>query len=75
MIGNHTLTHYSLDQVPDEETLRHEIIGNQDIIEDRFHIVKLLNETINSIRIKVMNAIKTSRPSDYNKLKKQWKLL
>lgn len=34
MIGNHTLTHYSLDQVPDEETLRHEIIGNQDIIEE-----------------------------------------
>ncbi|WP_115609899.1 transposase [Aerococcus viridans] len=38
-------------------------------------MVKLLNETINSIRIKVMNAIKTSRPSDYKKLKKQWKLL
>ncbi|WP_413539981.1 polysaccharide deacetylase family protein [Aerococcus viridans] len=34
VIGNHTLTHYSLDQIPDEETLRHEIIGNQDIIEE-----------------------------------------
>ncbi|MFW3505905.1 polysaccharide deacetylase family protein [Aerococcus viridans] len=34
VIGNHTLTHYGLDQVPDEETLRHEIIGNQDIIEE-----------------------------------------
>ena len=34
VIGNHTLTHYSLDQVPDEETLRHEIISNQDIIEE-----------------------------------------
>lgn len=34
VIGNHTLTHYSLDQVPNEETLRHEIIGNQDIIEE-----------------------------------------
>lgn len=34
VIGNHTLTHYSLDQVPDEETLRHEIIGNQDMIEE-----------------------------------------
>lgn len=34
VIGNHTLTHYSLDQVPDEETLRHEIIDNQDIIEE-----------------------------------------
>lgn len=34
VIGNHTLTHYSLDQVPDEETLRREIIGNQDIIEE-----------------------------------------
>ena len=34
VIGNHTLTHYGLDQVPDEQTLRHEIIGNQDIIEE-----------------------------------------
>lgn len=34
VIGNHTLTHYSLDQVPDEETLRREIVGNQDIIEE-----------------------------------------
>ena len=34
VIGNHTLTHYSLDEIPDEETLRHEIIGNQDIIEE-----------------------------------------
>ena len=48
---------------------------NAKIVIDRFHIVKLLNETINSNRIKVMNTIKTSRPSDYKKLKKQWKLL
>lgn len=34
VIGNHTLTHYTLSEVPDEETLRHEIIGNQDIIEE-----------------------------------------
>lgn len=34
VIGNHTLTHYTLNEVPDEETLRHEIIGNQDIIEE-----------------------------------------
>ena len=34
VIGNHTLTHYTLNEIPDEETLRHEIIGNQDIIEE-----------------------------------------
>lgn len=48
---------------------------NVKIVIGRFHIVKLLNETINFHRIKVMNAIKTSRPSDYKKLKKHWKLL
>lgn len=48
---------------------------NAKIVIDRFHIVKLLNETINSVRIKAMNIVKNSRPSDYRKLKKQWKLL
>ncbi|MGK0718734.1 transposase, partial [Aerococcus urinaeequi] len=38
---------------------------NAKIVIDRFHIVKLLNETINSVRIKAMNIVKNSRPSDY----------
>ncbi|WP_148129211.1 transposase, partial [Aerococcus sp. HMSC10H05] len=31
---------------------------NAKIVIDRFHIVKLLNETINSVRIKAMNIVK-----------------
>ncbi|MCE5034998.1 transposase [Staphylococcus cohnii] len=38
---------------------------------DRFHIVQLLNNTINSMWIAVINEIKKSRPTDYRKLKNQ----
>ena len=38
---------------------------NAKIVIDRFHIVQLLNNTINSIWIEVMNEIKNSRPTDY----------
>ncbi|MDK7135838.1 transposase, partial [Corynebacterium sp. UMB4614] len=48
---------------------------NAKIVIDRFHIVQLLNNTINSMRIEVMNEIKNSRPTDYRKLKNQWKLI
>ncbi len=48
---------------------------NAKIVIDRFHIVQLLNNTINSIWIEVMNEIKNSRPTDYRKLKNQWKLI
>lgn len=48
---------------------------NVKIVIDRFHIVQLLNNTINSMRITVMNEIKNSRPTDYRKLKNQWKLI
>ncbi|MEY8371349.1 ISL3 family transposase [Aerococcaceae bacterium 50-4] len=48
---------------------------NAKIVIDRFHIVQLLNNTINSMQIEVMNEVKNSRPTDYRKLKNQWKLM
>lgn len=45
------------------------------IVIDRFHIVQHLNRALNSFRIRVMNDIHTKNPTDYRKLKKQWKLL
>ncbi|MGO4936296.1 transposase [Fundicoccus sp. Sow4_H7] len=35
------------------------------IIIDRFHLVKLLNDSINRERIQLMNEIRYSRPRDY----------
>ncbi|MFC5975796.1 transposase, partial [Carnobacterium antarcticum] len=42
---------------------------------DRFHIVQHMNRALNSERIKVMNELRYTRPRDYRKLKKQWKLV
>lgn len=41
------------------------------IIIDKFHIVQLLNRSLNKTRIKIMNKDK----HNYNKLKKYWKLI
>lgn len=56
-------------------TLVKECFPNAQIVIDRFHIVQLLNRSLNSFRIQVMNEIRYSRPSDYRKLKRQWKLI
>ena len=45
------------------------------IVIDRFHLVQLINRTLQQLRIASMKAIQTSRPRDAHKLKKQWKLL
>lgn len=45
------------------------------IIIDRFHVVQHMNRTLNNERIKVMNGMRYTRPRDYRKLKKQWKLV
>lgn len=42
-----------------------------EIIIDRFHIVNLISRALNKTRIKIMNTNKTN----YNKLKKYWKLI
>ena len=48
---------------------------NAEMIIDRFHIVQLLNRSLNQVRIIEMNKIRYTRPRDYRKLKKQWKLI
>lgn len=48
---------------------------NAKMIIDRFHIVQLLNRALNQIRIQEMKKIRYTRPTDYTKLKKQWKLV
>ena len=48
---------------------------NAKLIIDRFHIVQHLNRSLNRLRIEVMNTHRYSRPKDYHKLKKQWKLV
>jgi len=48
---------------------------NAKLIIDRFHIVQHLNRALNRYRIEVMNEVRYTRPRDYRKLKKQWKLI
>ena len=52
-----------------------ECFPNAEIIIDRFHIVQLLNRALNQVRIDEMNKIRYTRPKDYRKFKRQWKLL
>lgn len=51
------------------------IFPNAEIIIDRFHLVQHLNCSLNKERVRVMKLIKTSRPTDYRKLKQPWKLI
>lgn len=48
---------------------------NAQVIIDRFHIVQHLNRALNRCRVEVMNQLRYSRPRDYRKLKKLWKLV
>ncbi|WP_277630876.1 ISL3 family transposase [Atopococcus tabaci] len=48
---------------------------NARIIIDRFHLVQHLNRAVNSVRIQTMRALRYTRPKDYRKLKKQWRLI
>lgn len=52
-----------------------ELFPDAKMIIDRFHVIQLLNRTLNQIRVKVMNHLKTKRPRDYRKLKQEWKLI
>lgn len=53
----------------------HDCFPNAELIIDRFHIVQHINRALNRLRIEVMKDIRYTRPRDYNKLKKQWKLV
>ncbi len=47
------------------------------IIIDRFHLVQLINRSMNRIRIYIMNTFKTSNNEDmkkYRRLKRYWRL-
>ena len=48
---------------------------NAEIIIDRFHIAQHLNRALNQIRIQTMNDLRYKSPTDYKKLKKQWRLV
>lgn len=48
---------------------------NAKIVIDRFHVVQHLNRALNRMRREVMNRLRYTRPTDYRKLKKKWKLI
>lgn len=55
-----------------------EMFPQAKIIIDRFHLVQLINRSMNKTRILVMNRLKTSNNEDmkkYRRLKRYWKLI
>ena len=55
-----------------------EIFPQAKIIIDRFHLVQLINRSMNKTRIKVMNKLRSSNNEDikkYRRLKRYWKLI
>lgn len=88
-IKNHFITNYSLADRKKVETVTidmnagyvsviQELFPHAEIIIDRFHLVQLINRSMNQCRIQIMNALKT-KPQDnmkmYRRLKSYWKLL
>ncbi|MEK5069294.1 ISL3 family transposase [Sporosarcina sp. FSL K6-1508] len=88
-IKNHFIVNYSLTDRKRVETVTidmnagyvsviKELFPNAKIIIDRFHLVQLINRSMNKCRIQVMNQLKTSSGDDmkkYRRLKRYWKLL
>jgi len=59
------------------EKLIKELFPKAKIIIDRFHLVQLINRSMNKLRISVMNGFRTGSGEDkkmYRRLKKYWKL-
>ena len=55
-----------------------QLFPNAQIIIDTFHLIQLLNRSLNQTRIKLMNQFRSSNPEDqkkYRKLKRYWKLV
>ncbi|PXW85448.1 transposase [Streptohalobacillus salinus] len=87
-IQNHFITHYSLKDRMNVETVTidmnagyvssiKELFPNVKIIIDRFHLVQLVNRSMNKTRVKIMNKFHTSNGEDmkkYRRLKAYWKL-
>lgn len=88
-IKNHFIANYHLKQLKKVKTITvdmnasyvgiiKELFPQADIIIDRFHIVQLINRSMNKTRIRIMNSFKTSNSADmkkYRRLKGYWKLL
>lgn len=88
-IKNHFIANYSLADRKQVETVTidmnagyvsviQELFPNAKIIIDRFHLVQLINRSMNKCRIQVMNQLKSSDGEDmkkYRRLKRYWKLL
>lgn len=89
VIKNHFIANYSLDDRRHVKTITidmnagyvnviKEIFPRAEIIIDRFHLVQLINRSMNQTRVKVMNRFKTSNSEDMKKhrrLKRYWKLI
>lgn len=87
-IKDHFNTNYNLTQRQSVETVTidmnasyvniiKELFPNAQIIIDRFHLVQLINRSMNKCRIKVMNELKKSNSDHqkrYRRLKRYWKL-
>jgi len=88
-IKNHFISRYSLDNRRTVQTITVDMnagyIGlipalfpNAKIIIDRFHLVQLINRSMNQTRVRIMNQFNTSNGEDqkrYRRLKKYWKKL
>ena len=88
-IKEHFITNYYLSDLRKVETITidmnagyvnviKEIFPQAKIIIDRFHIVQLINRSMNKTRVKIMNEFKTSNSEDmkkYRRLKLYWKLI
>ena len=88
-IKNHFIVNYSLTDRQHVETVTidmnagyvsviQELFPRAKIIIDRFHLVQLINRSMNKCRIQVMNQLRMSNGDDmkkYRRLKRYWKLL
>ena len=89
VIKNHFIANYSLSDRKKVETVTidmnagyanviKEIFPQAKIIIDRFHLIQLINRSMNKCRIRIMNTFNTSNGEDkkkYRRLKRYWKLL
>ncbi len=84
-IKNHFIVNYSLTDRQHVETVTIDmnagyvsVFPRAKIIIDRFHLVQLINRSMNKCRIQVMNQLRMSNGDDmkkYRRLKRYWKLL
>lgn len=89
VIKNHFIANYSLaernqvetvtiDMIASYATVIKELFPHGQIIIDRFHLVQLINRSMNRCRVRVMNQLRTSNGEDmkrYRRLKRYCKLL